>query len=474
LPSDLNVLRRNDSGYEEACRVFNLAGVPAPAEAVIARTVGQVRTAVRYAAGAGRPVRMLTTGHGSLSRGAMDDALLIRVELTDGLRIDPATRTARVPAGTRWGEVVTAAAEFGLTALHPSSPTIGAVGYLLHGGLSFYGRRHGVAANLVRAIELVTATGGHMRVDTAHHPEFFWALRGGGGGFAVVTAVEIELIEVAATLSGSVVWPAEHAATLIPAWRDWAASAPRAITTNLRLLNLPDLPGVPAPLAGRQSVWISGTALASVPAELDTTVRAVRDLIEPLRAIAEPTLNTWRPTSVTEVLRSQTDPESPTPVRSAHRLLEALPDATVETLLDAAGPDSDSPLAVVQLRQLGGAFADPGRRGGAFDRVDAPWLYHAAGVAPDAAAAEAISDQLAANNAVLSAHTTLYTAPSFVEDADQYQRSFDAETARAVNAIRQSYDPDGLFSGDVAATPSRRPSPATTSGIRNPNASAPK
>lgn len=134
FPADLTVLRNGEPEYDRARAVFNLAGVPAPAEAVIARTVDEVRSAVRYAAAVGRPVRVLSTGHGSMSRGAMDDALLIRVELTDGLRIDPTTRTAWVPAGTRWEGVVTAAAAYSLTALHGSSSTVGAVGHLLHGG----------------------------------------------------------------------------------------------------------------------------------------------------------------------------------------------------------------------------------------------------------------------------------------------------------------------------------------------------
>ena len=464
---DFTVLRSGEPEYDRARSVFNLAGVPAPAEAVIARTVNEVRSAVRYAAAVGRPVRVLSTGHGSLSRGAMGDALLIRVEIADGLRIDPISRTAWVPAGTPWERVVTAAADYGLTALHGSSPTVGAIGYLLHGGLSFYGRRHGVAANSVRSIELVTASGDHIRVDTGHHAELFWALRGGGGGFGVVTAMEIELVPVAATISGSVVWPAEHAADLIPAWRDWATSAPRAITTNLRLLNLPDLPYLPTELAGQQTVAISGTAHAGGPGELDSAARAVIDLIGPLRAIAESTLNTWAPATTVEVLRTQMDPESPTPVRATHRLLDALPDATVEKLVDTTGPGSRSPLMVVELRQLGGAFADPARPGGAFDRVDSPWLYYAAGVAVDADAAEAIAGQFGANSAVLAAHITPYTVPSFAEDAAGHQQSFGAATARAANTVRQSYDPDGLFRGDVAIGSTHALGATPTQGFRN-------
>jgi hypothetical protein len=246
------------------------------------------------------------------------------------------------------------------------------------------------------------------------------------------------------------IWPAEHAATLVPAWRDWAAEAPREIATSIRLLNLPDLPHVPAPLGGRQSLWVSGTALAGTAAERETVAGSVADLVEPLRALAEPTLDTWHMASPVDVLRTHMDPEFPLPVRSAHCLLAALPDTTVTKLLDSAGPATNSPLLVVELRQLGGAFAEPGAPGGAFDRVGAPWLYYACGVPDDAAPTDEIIDRLATNHAALAEQATPYTAPSFVEDGGQHQQSFDRETARRVDDIRRRYDPDGLFRGDVA------------------------
>ncbi|MGH3827422.1 MAG: FAD-binding protein, partial [Pseudonocardiaceae bacterium] len=139
----VNLVGPGDPEYDRACGTFNVAGVPTPAEALVATTVAEVSAAVCYAAATERPVRVLSTGHNPLSRGPMDGALLIRTELGEAVRVDPRARTARAAAGTRWEPVVWAAAAHGLTALHGSSPTVGVIGYLLHGGLSFYGRRHG-------------------------------------------------------------------------------------------------------------------------------------------------------------------------------------------------------------------------------------------------------------------------------------------------------------------------------------------
>ncbi|MGH3828949.1 MAG: FAD-binding oxidoreductase [Pseudonocardiaceae bacterium] len=446
-----NLVGPGDPGYDRACGSFNVAGVPAPAEALVATTVAEVSAAVRYAVAAERPVRVLATGHNPLSRPPMDGALLIRTELGEAVRADPRARTAWVAAGTRWEPVVRAAAAHGLTALHGSSPTIGVVGYLLHGGLSFYGRRHGVAANHVRALELVTASGDLVRVDAEHDPELFWALRGGGGGFGIVTAVEIELIPVAAAVSGAIFWPAEVAGSLLPAWRDWAADAPREITTSLRLLNLPPLPGVPEALTGRQVLCLDGTAHADTPEGTGRCARIVADMLAPLRAIAEPIMDTWGRVGPVDVLRTHMDPDEPLPYFSDHHLLAELPDTLIAGFLAAAGPASGSPLLLAELRQLGGTFADPATpSGGVFDRVAAPWLYFAVGVPMGPATPAAIAAQHARTRAVLAPAITPFTAPSFIESTQQRQRTFDTDTARSVAAIRDRVDPDGIFRGDVS------------------------
>ena len=127
-----------------------------------------------------------------------------------GVSVDPDRRTARVQAGAVWLEVVEAAAQHGLAALAGSSPDVGVVGYTLGGGLSFLGRKYGLAANHVRAIELVTADGRLVRADREHEPDLFWALRGGGGSFGVVTAIELELFELAEAYAGLLWYPLEQ------------------------------------------------------------------------------------------------------------------------------------------------------------------------------------------------------------------------------------------------------------------------
>ncbi len=136
------------------------------------------------------------------------------------VHIDPARRIAPREAGTLSLELVEAAAAHGLATLAGSSPDVGVVGYTLGGGLSWLGRRYGLAASHVEAIEIVTADGQHRRVDHRDEPDLFWALRGGGGDFGVVTAIELRLLPITEAYAGILWYPIERGGDVLHAWRE--------------------------------------------------------------------------------------------------------------------------------------------------------------------------------------------------------------------------------------------------------------
>lgn len=201
--------RPGDAAYVAATRAFNLTAQISPDRAVVAGSVVDVVEAVAYARRKGLRVRVISTGHGATASAPFDGALLIRLGLPGGVHVHTGSRTATVPAGATWGDVVAATSPHGLVALHGSSPSVGAIGYLLRGGVSFYGREHGLAVNSVRSISIVLADGTETLVSDDHEPELFWALRGGGGGFGVVTQVEIDLYPMDSILTGATVWKFE-------------------------------------------------------------------------------------------------------------------------------------------------------------------------------------------------------------------------------------------------------------------------
>jgi FAD/FMN-containing dehydrogenase len=161
--------------------------------------------------------------------------------------IDPVARIARTQAGVRWQQVTGEAAEHRLAGLAGSSPDMGVVGYTLGGGMSWLGRTYGLSANNVRAFEAVTADGRLVRADAASEPDLFWALRGGGGSFAVVTEVELRLFPVTEVCAGLLWWSAADGARVLQAWRELTRSGlPDAFTTVARYLNFRPCPRSPS------------------------------------------------------------------------------------------------------------------------------------------------------------------------------------------------------------------------------------
>ncbi len=448
-PTTSTVLARpGDPRYVEATATYNLASPLRPAAAVVARTAEDVVTAVRAARRAGLGVRAQTTGHGAGSQAPLDQTVLIRTALDGPVRVDPENRTARFPAGATWIDLVAAAAPHGLATLHGSSPTVGAVGNLLGGGISFYGRGFGVSANHVRSITLVLADGRQVVASAEQEPELFWALRGGGGGFGVVTEMEVELVPMAAVVTGGTFWDATDAAVVAPLWEAWTAGAPEEATTSLRLMNLPPLPGVPPVLTGRQVLVLDGAVQVQRDSDLDVAHRVTEELLAPLRAAATPLLDTWHVAPPSALPLTHLDPPDPIPYRGDHALLHQLGATGVERFLEVAGPGSGTSIVSAELRQLGGAFAAPHRAGGAFDRTDAAFAYVGLGIAaPDGSTATA--DDLARIAAATAPWRTGFTAPTFVEGRTQPQRTFDDATAARVAEVRRSVDPDGLFAGGV-------------------------
>ncbi|ASO20918.1 FAD/FMN-containing dehydrogenase [Actinoalloteichus hoggarensis] len=446
---DGRVARPGEQAYDVATRVFNLAAPARPAAAVTARTAEQVRSAIRHAIKHGMSVRVHSTGHASATASPMEGALLIRTALSEEVRIDEERRVARVPAGRTWRDVVEAAAPYGLAAPHGTSPTVGVVGYVLRGGMSFYSRHVGLAANSVTAVELVDA-GGRLRLVTRESDaELFWALRGGGGGFGVVTAVEIALFPVTGVITGAAYWSAAYAPRLLSAWLRWTDEAPTEAGTSLRMMNLPSLPEIPSALTGGPVVCVAGAVFAEPPDSLDQAVRRAGDLLGPLRTVAEPLLDTWAPGTPTSVLDAHDDPTEPVAVLGDHLLLRDLPATGAAAFLRAVAGDSGSPLVAAELRQLGGAASSPHPAGGALDHLDARFAFMAAGLPGGTGSAQSIMDHCATVRAALAPWDTGRTAPTFVENREQPQGHLDADRRRSVELLRTRVDPQGRFSGDV-------------------------
>jgi MFS family permease len=436
--------------YRAATRRYDLAAAVSPRFATTVTSVSQLRAALANAREQNLTVRVHSTGHAASASLPMPEDLLIRIDLHEPVTVDATAQTVRIPAGHRWGDVVGELAGHGLSVPHGSSPDVGAIGYLLRGGMSFYGRSVGVAANSVESIELVTASGEILEASSAKNGELFWALRGGGGGFGIVTAITVRAFPVHEVITGTAIWAATDAHQLGEAWESWTRTASACASTSFRIMSLPPLPGVPARIAGKPIVVIDGAVVAHDETQVVSARNAAHDLLAPLRAVSTPLLDTWRAGSILDVPVTHMDPPVPLRHSADHMILRTLGEGGIDTFIDAAlGRADDTPLAAVELRQLGGAFDTAPATAGAVGRLDGDFAMLAVGMHSRKHSRSAIAARLAALRAELEPWDTGFTAPTWVATPDQPQRSFDAATAERVARVRSVVDPTGMFAGDV-------------------------
>lgn len=420
--------------YDAAREAWNLDVDQRPACISVATEVAHVQAAVHYARAHGLTLAPQTTGHLSQTLPSLERTLLLKLALHDGhIEVDPVARVARIRAGARWGEVVEAVAPHGLAAMHGSSPSVGVVGYLLGGGLSFYGRRHGLAVNHVRAFEVVTPDGQRRRVDAEHNRELFYALRGGGGGYAIVTAVELGLLPYAEVTGGALFFAPDRAFALLRAWRDFCREAPDSITTTFRQLCLPPVPEVPEPLRGVPTICVDGVAL-----EPDAAVR----LEQRLRHAATPILGGFGRMPSAGVVRLHGDPEEPAPFVGDAILLRKLDDWAVEAFLRAA---AGGPLLAAELRHLGGALAVPPAGAGARGHLEGEFLLFGVGIPGAPAPAGELERFLDGYLHALAPWATGTRFTSFAERTRSLRGCVSDAAFERLARIRENADPEGLL-----------------------------
>jgi hypothetical protein len=309
--------------------------------------------------------------------------------------------------------------------------------------MGWLARSHGLQANSVTAIELVTANGEQVRTDRHNDPELFWALRGGGGNFGVVTAIEFRLYPVREAYAGMLIWDWTHAERVIAGWAAWTRTAPDNVTTSLRIMQLPPLEHIPEPIRGRAIVMIDGAVTGDDGPEVIAALRAL-----------EPEIDTFGTMPAPALVRLHQDPEEPVPgFVSDTGLLETLPAAGIEALVKHAGPGSGSPLMLVELRQLGGALGRVTAGHGAVAKIDAEFVLFmgAMSLNPEMGAAalehaERVKDAL---SPWLGAGHYL----NFAEYAVDASATHGAFTYRRLRVVKGRVDPENVIRANHAIAP---------------------
>jgi FAD/FMN-containing dehydrogenase len=430
------VLVGADPEYDEARAGYNLAVDQTPAVIVQAVSADDVAAAVRFGAEHGRPVTAQATFHGG--DAAPPDAILISTRRMDSFNIDDEAKTATLAAGVRWQAVVQAAAEFDLAPLNGASPEVGAVSYILGGGLGLLAREYGYAADHVRSLEIVTADGIRRTASPDENEDLFWAVRGGKGAFGVVTSIVIDLLPVTRLYGGGLYFAGESAPEVLQAYRAWTATVPEQLTSSAALLRLPDDPILPLPLRGRQVVHLR--------IAFNGAVADGEQLVAPLRQVAPLLLDTVGDMPYAAVGSIHSDPPMPIPFFDASATLTDLTAEAVDALIAAATAGANGLPTLVEIRHLGGALGRRPVHANAVGSRDAEFLVYVTSIASPPMAGHAAASNQAVLTAIRPWSTGLrllnFTKPS---SPQLYRTAFPADVYNRIRAVKTRYDPTNVF-----------------------------
>ena len=430
-----------EDGYDEACRAWNLNAHQEPALVVMAEGAADVMAAVRFARELGLGVGVMATGHGV---GApCDGGVLVNTSRMRGVRVDPVARTARVEAGALWTDVIPEAQAHGLAGLVGSASHVGVVGYTMGGGFGWLGRRYGLNASGVTEADVVTAEGELLRVSAGEHPDHFWGLGGGGGNFGIVTSLEFKLHPLTAVYGGNAFYPVERAREVLETYARWSAELPDEMTTAVTFMNIPPLPDIPEPLRGGSFVAVRGCYSGENPEDGEEMFRPVRE------GLGDPVMDTFGVMPVAAMDAISMDPVDPIGAVQHSEMLRDLSPRAIDALLEVAGPESGSPLIMLEVRQVGGALARTPGRLSPMGGGEAGYSMNGVGATFTPEMAEGVKAHLARVVEATREHQTGETYVNFMElDAageERVRAAYPPEDWERLVALKDRLDPGNVF-----------------------------
>jgi len=430
------VIEPGRDGWDVATQAFNTTVVQEPALVAVPADAADVIAIVEFAKTYGLQVAAQRTGHNAEPIGAMDDVILVRTDALRGVKIDVGRRIARVASGSKWGDVVPQASDVGLAAPHGSTPDVSVAGYSLGGGVGWYARKLGLSTNSVTAIEVVTADGWLRRVDADHDADLFWALRGGGGSFGIVTALEIQLYAMPDIYAGVLFFPWERSSEVLHAWLEWTGTVPDEVTSVGRILQFPPIDEIPEPVRGGKFAVVEAVYMGDEASGAD--------ILRPLRELG-PAMDTFAMVPPVGIAELHMDPPQPVPYTGDGQMLGRLDGAAIDRFVDAAGPDSGSPLVSAEIRHVGGALSRPKPHHGALSTFDADYLTFGVGMVLDEPMYRANRAQLEKVAEAFAPYESGRQYLNFTERPTDPARFYPPAVYRRLREVKAAVDPGDVF-----------------------------
>jgi FAD/FMN-containing dehydrogenase len=437
-----SVIAPGDPNYETARWVWNHAIDRHPALIVRPASTEDVVRAVGFARSEGRPIAVRGGAHSVAGFSTCDDGIVIDIGQLNDVQVDPESRRAYAGGGTRWRELDAATQKYGLATTGGLVSTTGIGGFTLGGGLGHLVRKYGLACDNLLSVELVTADGSVIQASGSQNPELFWALRGGGGNFGLVTKFEFALHPVGPiVLGGPVFYPGQEAVQVMHGWRGQLQGMPDELCTFLSLATAPPAPFIPQDWHNRK-VAVVVACWAGDPADGE-------DVVQPLRTLGTPITDLLSPIPYVD-LQQLFDAvwEAGAGNYYTSAFLERLPDEAIQTLADYHQTSADLPvLAELHLHHLGGAVARvrPGRTAFA-DRNSTILLNCAARTADPGELPQYAGWARAARSKMASyGKGTMYVNFASESGDNNRRASYPPEIYSRLQAVKNQYDPLNVF-----------------------------
>ncbi|MCL3860979.1 FAD-binding oxidoreductase [Actinotalea sp. K2] len=428
------VVEPGERDFEALTRVMAVDVTGRPALLARPTDAADVVEVLRFSRAAGLPLTVRSGGHGGAGHGTVDGGVVVDVRDLTSIDLDLASRTVWAGAGLTAGELTAATAEHGLAVGFGDTGSVGISGITLGGGVGWLSRAHGLTIDNLLAAEVVTAAGEVLLVDDTSHPELFWALRGGGGNFGVVTRLRYRLRPVDGVVGGMLVLPAtpEVVAGFVAA----AEAAPEELGCIMNVMTCPPLPFVPQELHGQ--LVVMGLLCFAGPEEDGAAALA------PFRALAPPLADLVRPIPYPEMF-PPADPEY-RPTAVSRTLMMRTVDLDLARTILGHLEASDAPVRVVQVRALGGAIARVPAQDTAYAHRSSRLMTNVAAFysGPDDRPARAA--WVAELSALLDqGDPGLYVNFLGDDGPDRVRAAYPGSTWDRLAAVKATYDPDNVF-----------------------------
>jgi FAD/FMN-containing dehydrogenase len=400
--------------------------------------VADVVAAIDYARTNNLLTAVRSGGHNGGGLGTCEGGVVVDLSPMKGVRVDPEARTVRVAAGNLWGDVDHATHPFGLAIPSGVISTTGVGGLTLGGGIGYLARQYGLTIDNLLSADLVLADGSIVTADERSHPDLFWALRGGGGNFGVVTSFEFRAHPVRTVIAGPTFWPLDQSAEVMAAYRDFILAAPEYVNGFFAFLTIPPSPMFPEHLHLKKVcgvMWVcTGT---SARADMAT---------KPMRTIGRPVLDHQAEMPLPAV-NSLFDPLYPPGLQWYWRadFVNELPDAAIAAHV-THGTALPTMHSTMHLYPIDGAVHRVGRTGTAFSYREANWAAVIVGVDPDPANSARITTWCKNYFDAVHPHSAGGAYVNFMmeEGHDRIRASF-RDNYERLAAIKSQYDPMNLF-----------------------------